>query len=169
MAIKICNYLVFMFRLECRFALPVNSTLPLFSTTGIVKIQIFKSKISAHCNFHQDQAIEMLTIPSSKNMRPRTSRAQDLKPWQKLAVARAAQNTLETMKTDNTGKEALALRSFVANCDTIIKNYQHALPYGCTKEILVQDGARKDSCLTGKQVWSSWDSLSREVALLAPV
>jgi hypothetical protein len=99
----------------------------------------------------------------SKNIMPRSSRTQDIKPWQKLAVARAAQATLSRSKTDTTGKEAYALRSFISNCELIVQTCPSLIPFNCTAQILCQDGQKQGSCLTGKQVWSSWDTLSREI------
>jgi hypothetical protein len=105
----------------------------------------------------------MIPVSQSKNVMPRGSRSQDAKPWQKLAIARAAQATLERAKTDTIGRDAYALRSFQLNCDIIVKTYPSAIPFNCTAATLCQDGLKIGSCLTGKQVWSSWDTLSREI------
>jgi len=105
----------------------------------------------------------MIPNVQSKNILPRTSRSQDIKPWQKLAIARAAQATIERAKTDTTGKEAFALRSFISNCEFIVSNHPHNIPFNCTAATLCQDGLKVQSCLTGKQVWSSWDTMAREI------
>jgi hypothetical protein len=105
----------------------------------------------------------MLQAPITKNVLPRTNRSSDYKVWQKLAITRAAQATIEGPKKDENGKEALMLRSFISNCKIIVEKYGSLLPPNTTAEILSQDGLKIGSCLTGKQLWSAWNGLSREI------
>lgn len=84
----------------------------------------------------------MPILPVSKNIMPRTTRVQDYKPWQRLAIARATQATIERPKTDNLGKEAYALRSFVTNCEDIVRDYKGLLHHSSSSAGPADDDER---------------------------
>ena len=98
------------------------------------------------------------------NVLPRKSATPGvIKMWQRLCACMAAFKTYETEREKNDDKYAKALQYYSSFAQVLVDSCAEFMPFGLTVATLMSPTRTPGINLTGEQVWTMWEDVSRTV------